>query len=62
MQQNILIHSSPRNMELLLEAFFKVQVHAHVEAWRYYQHKQTKEARLAAIDLHMAGVVREMVG
>lgn len=33
---NMVIPSSPRNMEVLLEAFFNVQTNEHVKAWRWH--------------------------
>lgn len=58
--QNIIFQSNTSNLEVLMDACFPRQLKAHVEAWRYHQEKTTRAARNAAIDAHLAKVLRRV--
>ena len=59
--QNVKFHSTSSNIELMLEAFFCVQLAEHVKAWRWHQYvskhdvdKVDAALRQAAADLRRA--------
>lgn len=55
---NVEFDSTISNLEILMDACFPRQHKAHVEAYLNYQEKLTRTSRNAAIDAHLAGVLR----
>ena len=50
--QNVKFSSTSSNIELMLEAFFCVQLAEHVKAWRWHQF--TKNSNMADVDAALA--------
>ena len=48
--QNIAFQSTPENLELLMEAFFKVEPKEHVKAWNWYQLTKDNDKRFDAVN------------
>ena len=47
---SIAFQSTPENLELLMEAFFKVEPKEHVKAWNWYQLTKHNDARMDAVN------------
>lgn len=58
LNSNVQFSNTSNGFEAMLEAFFCVQQHEHVKAWRWHQF--TKNSDMAAVDAALSGSLKAL--